>query len=407
MRVVGNLHQTLLCQSKSNQFHSQPPDHIIQNPTMENTITLNLPSKMASKSIIKRPASQAFHRLNHWNKVNQEKRQKSAPKQPKLRRNYSDFNNFATETMILPKSKTYGYFRNAAHPRKARFITNIQGILLPTIFDESRGGRRHSPNPPPVGLSLPDILAFDQTRHTQVQDDRRTALNRMHSNTGLPTMFKSLQIGGRQQSSGWKDALGNMIDRLGVSLNVDVNNEETGENKQNGEKQPEPISDAESHILEIPKTLQFRPSTTQSNYDILAGKSFLPGTPEALKAEEKSRPSSVLEALDTERGVLGSANRRILQARLGGRRTNSGDSLSRSISTAVSDKVEKEFCDKNSTIRRIAGAVDGSQFTQEMMIYLLCQIFQTTHVEQVHKWLETAPEGDKEYVVGLLRTALE
>ena len=109
--------------------------------------------------------------------------------------------------------------------------------------------------------------------------------------------------------------------------------------------------------------------------------------------------------------MLGSANRRILQARLGGgRRTScSGDSLSRSISTAVSDRIEKEsgFCDKNSTIRRIAGAVDGSQFTQEMMIYLLCQIFQTTHVEQVHKWLETAPEGDKEYVVGLLRTALE
>ena len=81
--------------------------------------------------------------------------------------------------------------------------------------------------------------------------------------------------------------------------------------------------------------------------------------------------------------------------------------MSRSISTAVSEKVEKEFCDKNSTIRRIAGAVDGSQFTQEMMMYLLCQIFQTTHVEQVHKWLETAPDGDKEYVVGLLRTALE
>lgn len=224
-------------------------------------------------------------------------------------------------------------------------------------------------------------------------------------------MFKSLQIGRRQQSYGWKDALGNMIDRLGVSLNVDLNNEETGENRGNTDspQKPEPMSDTNAHILEIPKTLQFRPSTTGSNYDILAGKGNLPGTPS--QALEKSRPSSVLEALDTERGVLGSANRRILQARLGGgRRTScSGDSLSRSISTAVSDRIEKEsgFCDKNSTIRRIAGAVDGSQFTQEMMIYLLCQIFQTTHVEQVHKWLETAPEGDKEYVVGLLRTALE
>ena len=188
--------------------------------------------------------------------------------------------------------------------------------------------------------------------------------------------------------SGWKDALEDMIDRLGVSLNVEVNKneEETLENNE-----------------QIPKT-------SNSNYDILDGKGSLPGTPE--NNNNNIRPSSVLEALDTERGVLGSANRRILQARLGGRRNSSAvDSLSRSISTAVSEKVEKDDLlssnDKNSVIKRIAGAVDGSQFTQEMMMYLLCQIFQTTHVEQVHKWLETAPEGDKEYVVGLLRTALE
>merc|ERR1711879_35260 len=137
------------------------------------------------------------------------------------------------------------------------------------------------------------------------------------------------------------------------------------------------------------------------SYDILAGAGDLP-------EDDKPRPASVLEALDTERGVLGSANRRILQARLGGRKSTA-DSLSRSISTAVSTKIENEVNTKeqNSIIRRIAGSVEDSHFTQEMMMYLLCQIFQTTHVEQVHKWLETAPESDREYVVGLLRTALE
>ena len=141
-----------------------------------------------------------FYRLTHWNKINQEQKTKNDRK-PKRKRNFSgNFNNksFTTETMILPKSKTYGYFRNAAHPRKAKFITNIQGVLLPTIFDEDRG-RKHSPNPPPastVGLSLPDILAFDQTRHSQVQNERRTALDRMHKKSSpLPSMFKSLQIG--------------------------------------------------------------------------------------------------------------------------------------------------------------------------------------------------------------------
>ena len=61
-----------------------------------------------------------------------------------------------------------------------------------------------------------------------------------------------------------------MIDRLGVSLNVDLNNEETGENRGNTDspQNPEPMSDTNAHILEIPKTLQFRPSTTGSNYDI-------------------------------------------------------------------------------------------------------------------------------------------
>ena len=146
---------------------------------------------------------------------------------------------------------------------------------------------------------------------------------------------------------------------------------------------------------------QTSPDSIQK-YDILDGKGTLPTTPTQL-----TRPSSVLEALDTERGVLGSANRRILQARLGDR-SKTSDSLSRSISTAVSSRLEanEKDSDKNSVIRRIAGAVDKNIFTQEMMMYLLCQIFQTVHVEQVHQWLENSPERDREYVVGLLRTAL-
>ena len=103
------------------------------------------------------------------------------------------------ESMILPKSKTFGYFRNAAHPRKAKFITNIQGIMLPTIFDEDSNRTTHSPNPPTVGLSLPDILAFDQVRHSKVQNDRRKVLDRMT----LPTMFKSLQID-RKKKACWR-----------------------------------------------------------------------------------------------------------------------------------------------------------------------------------------------------------
>ena len=68
MRVVGNLYKTLLCQSKQNQIHSEPPDHIINNTnnnadTMENTISLNIPTDKPKhvKNSKKRPISQAFH----------------------------------------------------------------------------------------------------------------------------------------------------------------------------------------------------------------------------------------------------------------------------------------------------------------------------------------------------------
>ena len=65
MRVVGNLYKTLLCQSKQNQIHSEPPDHIINNTAenMENTISLNIPTGKPkhTKNSKKRPISQAFH----------------------------------------------------------------------------------------------------------------------------------------------------------------------------------------------------------------------------------------------------------------------------------------------------------------------------------------------------------
>lgn len=184
--------------------------------------------------------------MAYWNKLKQENIEKQNRKNNKKlnkRHSLGSVNGNSNpllyqqenlDSFFQPQTK-WDYYRNAAHPRKAKYIMNIQGCFLPTIFDsesvmngnlskndmtksldvcyyerENQKFNRNKINPfltmrnssPPsaglpvdrqvldrelihgthvmpqtAGLCLNDILQFDQTKHNNELDARNKKLD--------------------------------------------------------------------------------------------------------------------------------------------------------------------------------------------------------------------------------------
>ena len=353
-------------------------------------------------------------------------------------------------------------FRNAAHPRKCKFITTIPGMLIPCVFDTATVSTENI-----AEISLNDILMFDQNRYNDGLIQREKLMEKVKQERSptpksesssyttetpiklsqyppLPTeglILKSQEIpseedtettGGigqkvsilpQEQPKGvvpfvrtsiptWKKSLEQMISDLG-DLNMQVSLEVEKENEKD-----------DIRALTTIKTTRNDRTTRKKYCESLVSSCSV--------SQASSRPVSIMQALDDLELNKTQTSPKI-NNKTGLKRSKSTESC-RGVRSAGSIRslgiprsrqsktVPNEYLDfknknqvnidinqlKNNEAKKIeilSKSINGLEFTADMLMYLLCQIFQTTHERVVQEWLETASSSDKQYVVQLLKTA--